>query len=166
MTLIEWVLKWRVPPEALKELADTCVFLGTSEDNTENGLEAPVQRELRLEAARAGKYLFRNNRGAGRMESGNYVRYGIANDSKRLGDTVKSADLLGVETVFVSMEMVLEAIAQGLPGYKIGRFLSVEAKAPGWKFNGTLEDMAQLKWATFVNDAGGRALITNRPGVL
>lgn len=166
MTLIEWVLKWRVPPEALKELADTCVFLGPPEDNTENGLEGPVQRELRLEAARAGKYLFRNNRGAGRMESGNYVRYGIANDSKKLGDTVKSADLIGIETIAVTMEMVLEAIAKGLPGYMVGRFLSVEAKAPGWKFNGTLEDMAQLKWATFVNDAGGRAIITNKPGVL
>lgn len=166
MTFLEWIIKWNIPPNALKELAESCVFLGPPEDDTENGLEGPVQRELRLEAARAGKYLFRNNRGAGRMESGNYVRYGLANDSKKVGDTVKSADLIGLETVFVTMEMVLEAISHGVPGYKVGRFLSVEAKAPSWKFNGSLEDMAQLKWATFVNDAGGRALITNKTGVL
>jgi hypothetical protein len=166
MTFLEWIVKWNIPPNALKELAESCVFLGPVEDDTENGFEGPVQRELRLEAARAGKYLFRNNRGAGRMESGNYVRYGLANDSKKVGDTVKSADLIGLEIVFVTMEMVLEAVAQGLPGYKVGRFLSVEAKAPGWKFSGSLEDMAQLKWATFVNDAGGRAIITNRTGVL
>ena len=166
MTFLEWALKWRIPPEALKELADTCMYYGPPEDGASETKEAPVQRELRLEAARMGKYLFRNNRGAGRMESGNYVRYGLANDSKRVGDTVKSADLIGLETVFVSMEMVLEAVALGLPGYKVGRFLSVEAKAPNWKYSGTLEELAQVKWMVFVNSAGGRALITNSVGML
>lgn len=166
MTLLEWLLKWNIPPLALKELCETCLHLGPPEDDTPEGLEAPVQRDLRLEAARAGKYLFRNNKGAGRMESGNFVRYGLANDSKKLSDTVKSADLIGLETIFVTMEMVLEAVAHGLPGYKVGRFLSVEAKKPSWKFSGSLEDMAQLKWATFVNDTGGRAIITNKSGVL
>jgi hypothetical protein len=166
VTLFEWVLKWRVPPEALKELADTCVFLGKPEGDAESGLEAPVQRELRLEAARGGRYLFRNQRGAGRMESGNFVRFGLANDSKKLGDTVKSADLIGIETLFITIDMVLEDMARGLPGYKVGRFLSVEAKSPVWTFTGSLEDLAQLKWASFVNSAGGRALITNKPGVL
>ena len=166
MSLLEWLVKWNVPPLALKELCETCLHLGPPEDSTPEGVEAPVQRDLRLEAARMGKYLFRNNKGAGRMESGNFVRYGLANDSKKLSDTVKSADLIGLETIFVTMEMVLEAVAHGLPGYKVGRFLSVEAKKPGWKFSGSLEDMAQLKWATFVNDTGGRAIITNKVGVL
>lgn len=163
MTFLEWVIKWRVPPEALKELRDTSMYFGASEDTTP---EAGVQRDLRLEAARLGKLLFRNNRGAGRMESGNFVRYGLANDSKKLGDVVKSADLIGLETLFVTMEMVLEAIALGLPGYKVGRFLSVEAKAGDWKYSGTLEEIAQEKWAYAINSAGGRALITNRTGVL
>lgn len=166
MSLLEWLVKWNIPPLALKELCETCVHVGLPEDDTPEGVEAPVQRDLRLEAARMGKYLFRNNKGAGRMESGNFVRYGLANDSKKLSDTVKSADLIGLETLFVTMEMVLEAVAQGLPGYKVGRFLSVEAKKPSWKFSGSLEDMAQLKWATFVNDTGGRAIITNKAGVL
>jgi hypothetical protein len=163
VTFLEWVIKWRVPPEALKELRDTSMYFGASEDTTP---EAGVQRDLRLEAARLGKLLFRNNRGAGRMESGNFVRYGLANDSKKLGDVVKSADLIGLETLFVTMEMVLEAIALGLPGYKVGRFLSVEAKAGDWKYSGTLEEIAQEKWAYAINSAGGRALITNRTGVL
>lgn len=166
MTLLEWLVKWNIPPLALKELCETCLHVGPPEDDTSEGVEAPVQRDLRLEAARMGKYLFRNNKGAGRMESGNFVRYGLANDSKKLSDTVKSADLIGLETIFVTIEMVLEAVAQGLPGYKVGRFLSVEAKKPSWKFSGSLEDMAQLKWATFVNDTGGRAIITNKAGVL
>jgi hypothetical protein len=166
MTLLEWCAKWRITPEALKDLVTTCVHLGTYEYDEKETLEGEVQRELRLEAARQGKYLFRNNRGAGRMESGNYVRYGLANDSKKLGDTLKAADLVGLETIFVTMEMVLEAVSQGLPGYKVGRFLSVEVKRPSWKFSGSLEDMAQLKWATFVNDTGGRAIITNCAGVL
>jgi hypothetical protein len=61
---------------------------------------------------------------------------------------------------------VLEAVSQGLPGYKVGRFLSVEVKRPSWKWSGTADELAQLKWSTFVNDAGGRAIITNRTGVL
>lgn len=163
MTFLEWVIKWRVPPEALKELATTCIYYGPPEDDTPEGT---VQREVRLEAGRLGKYLFRNNRGAGRMESGNFVRYGLANDSKKIGDTVKSADLVGLETIFITMEMVLEAVGQGLPGYMVGRFLSVEVKAADWKYSGTLEEVAQFKWANFVNSAGGRAIITNRVGTL
>lgn len=163
MTLLEWVAKWHIPPEALKELVTTCVHLGPYEGDELKTLESEVQRELRLEAARQGKYLFRNNRGAGRMESGNYVRYGLANDSKKLGDEVKSGDLIGVETIFVSMEMVLDAISQGLPGYKVGRFLSVEVKRPSWKWSGTAEELAQLSWAVRVSAWGGRALITNDP---
>jgi len=165
MTFFEWLVKWNIPPQALKELADSCVYLGPPEEN--QAPEETVQRELRLEAARLGKYLFRNNRGAGKIEGeSRFIRWGLANDSKKVGDTVKSADLIGLETVFVTVDMVLGAINQGLPGYKVGRFLSVEAKRANWKWSGTLEEVAQLKWATFVNDAGGRAIITNRTGIL
>ena len=164
MSFLEWLIKWRIPPEAMQDLIASCVYLGPSEDDTPEGI---VQREVRLEAARLGKFLFRNNRGAGRIDDGRFIRWGLANDSKKVGDNWKSADLIGLETMFVSMEMVLEAIAQGLPGYKVGRFLSVEVKRGDW--NGkcaTVEELAQLKWATFVNNAGGRALITNRTGDL
>lgn len=154
MTLLEWALKWHVHPDAMKELAHTCLHLAPPEDDTPEGT---VQREVRLEAARLDKLLFRNNRGAGKMESGNFVRYGLANDSKKLGDAVKSADLVGIEKVMITPEMV---------GHFIGRFLSVEVKAGNWKYTGTPEEVAQVKWATTINAYGGRAIFTNRVGTL
>lgn len=153
MTLLEWAIKHNITPAALRELCQTCVYTGT--ELPEGQLEAPVQRDVRLEYAYAGKYLYRNNRGAGRMESGNYVRYGLANDSKALGDAVKSADLIGWESILITPEMI---------GTHVARFLSVEVKRQSWEWAGTLEEMAQLKWAALVNAEGGRAVITNKVG--
>jgi hypothetical protein len=154
VTLFEWAVKHRIAPEALRELCQTCLFL----DEPDEGIsEAIISKENRLDAANKNMYLFRNNRGAGRMESGNYVRYGLANESKKLGDSVKSADLVGWEPFIILPEHV---------GYRVARFLSVETKAGDWKFSGTLEEMAQVKWAALVNAEGGRAIITNRVGDL
>lgn len=156
MTLIEWALKHKIPPEAMRDLWQSCVFT-TGEPDEDGTAESSVQRELRLDAARKGKLLFRNNRGAGRMESGNYVRYGLANDSKKFGDANKSGDLIGWESFVVTPEWV---------GHTVARFLSVEVKAGKWKFSGTKEEMAQVKWAALVNASGGRAVITNKADVL
>jgi hypothetical protein len=153
VNLLEWCFKWKVPPEALRDLGQTCMFLG----NSEGKLEHQIQREIRLEAARLDKLLFRNNRGAGKMDSGNFVRYGLANESKKIGDEVKSADLIGIERVVITHEMV---------GHVIGRFLSVEVKAGNWKYSGTPEEVAQVRWATTINAYGGRAIITTRVGTL
>lgn len=155
MTLLEWAMKHRITPDALRELCHTCIYLGPEVEDGHK--ESNVQRDVRLEYAHAGKYLFRNNRGAGRMESGNFVRYGLANDSKALGDAVKSADLIGWESFVVTPEWV---------GHKVARFLSVEVKRESWEWSGTLEEMAQLKWAALVNAEGGRAVITNKVGTV
>ncbi len=153
MTLLEWAIKHKIHPDALAELCATCMYL---QPIVEDGhREAIVQRDVRLEYARAGKYLFRNNRGAGKMESGNYVRYGLANDSKQLGDAVKSADLIGWESILITADMV---------NLKFARFLSVEVKAEDYQYSGTLQELAQLKWAALVNEQGGRAVITNKVG--
>lgn len=148
-------MKHRIAPEALKDLCASCMYLQPLAEDGHR--ESNVQRDVRLEGAAKGKYLFRNNRGAGMMESGNYVRYGLANDSKALGKAVKSADLIGWESFTVTADWV---------GHKVARFLSVEVKAEDYKFSGTLEEMAQVKWATLVNAEGGRAVITNKVGVL
>lgn len=155
MTLLEWAVKHRITPEALRELVTTCVYTNPPVEELNPQLESPIQKAIRLEYAQAGKFLYRNNRGAGRMESGNYVRYGLANDSKALGDAVKSGDLIGWESFVITPEWV---------GHKVARFLSVECKRESWEWKGTLEEMAQLKWAALVNSEGGRALITNRVG--
>lgn len=155
MTLLEWAVKHRITPDALRELCQTSIFVGP--ELPDGQLETNVQRDVRLEYAQAGKYLFRNNRGAGRMESGTYVRWGLANDSKVLGDAVKSADLIGWESFIVTPEWV---------GHRVARFLSVEVKRESWEWKGTLEEMAQLKWAATVNAEGGRAVITNKVGTV
>jgi hypothetical protein len=154
MTLLDWAIKHRIPASAMQDLCLTCLHLAPPEAGQS---ESALQQQLRLEGARLGKYLFRNNRGAGRTDSGTYVRWGLANDSKGLGDAVKSADLIGFERVTITPEMV---------GSYIARFLSVEVKAADWKYHGTLEEIAQIKWATLINYEGGRAIITNKLGVL
>lgn len=154
MTLLEWAVKHRIPPAALQELCLTCLHLGEAEDDTREHI---VQKNIRLEAAGKGMYLFRNNRGAGKMESGTYVRWGLANDSKKLGDAVKSADLVGWQPFVIRPEHV---------GYRVAQFLSVEVKAGDWRYTGTADELAQLKWATLVNSEGGRAIITNKVGDL
>lgn len=137
-----------------------------------------MQREIRLEAARADMYLFRNNRGAGSVVNvkhlcpqckplaQTHIRWGLANDSKVLGDSVKSADLIGWRRIVVTPEMVTAAQAHGLPGLIVAQFLSVEVKRESYKFAGTLEEFAQVKWSALVNAQGGHAVITNKAGVL
>jgi len=152
MNLLQWAAKWRVSPEALKDLAATSIY---NETNTEQP-EGVVQQAVRLGAARSGRLLWRNNRGAGKMASGTFVRYGLANDSKALGDAVKSADLIGIDPVVVTPEMV---------GTTVGLFLSVEVKREGWKYSGTLEECAQLQWKAIVEAKGGRAYLTNKSDI-
>jgi hypothetical protein len=151
LNIIEWAAKHRVSPEALRELCESALYI---QPDVDGASEARVQSEIRLAAARAGRYLFRNNRGAGKTDTGSYVRYGLANDSKKLGDEFKSGDLIGWEQVLITDDHV---------GTFIARFLSVEAKRRDWKFSGTLEEIAQAKWAALVNAQGGRAVITNTP---
>lgn len=120
--------------------------------------ESRVQSLVRLEAAQKGKQLFRNNVGAMKDANGVPVRYGLANDSKKLNEELKSGDLIGWETIVVTPDMV---------GQRIARVLSVECKHEGWTPNYADEhENAQRRWAALVNEAGGRALIVNSPGSL
>jgi hypothetical protein len=154
MTFLEWAIKHKISPAALQDLNLTCLHLDPERGEDSEG---EVQKQIRLEAARKGMYLFRNNRGAGKMESGNFIRFGLANDSKKLGDAYKSADLIGWEPVLITPHHV---------GTRITRFLSVEVKKSAWKYSGTLEELAQIRWATLVNSNGGRAIITSQVGIL
>lgn len=152
MNLLQWAAKHHISPEALRDLCNTAVYNETNNAQPEGA----VQQAVRLSAARSGRLLWRNNRGAGKMASGTFVRYGLANDSKALGDSVKSADLIGIEPVTVTPEMV---------GTVIGRFLSVEVKREGWKFSGTLEEAAQIQWQRIIQANGGNAIITNKSDI-
>lgn len=114
--------------------------------------EATVQAHVRLLASREGWRLFRNNVGVLLDSRGVPVRYGLANDSKKVNEQVKSGDLIGIRPVVITAAMV---------GHTLGQFASLEIKASGWKPRANDEhEIAQRKWASLVNEAGGYAIFS------
>ena len=108
---------------------------------------------LRLEAAKRGIYLFRNNVGACQTLDGRFIRFGLANSSTKMNNTLKSADFIGFTPVVITEEMV---------GKTVAVFTSVEEK----KYDRELHDSssrlkAQRKWEALVRKNGGIAYITN-----
>lgn len=152
LTLEEWAARWGLPPAALVELANSVIY---QPDEPSSKSEARVQSEVRLEAPHAGVYLFRNNVGAGKLESGNFVRFGLGNDSAPLNKALKSGDLIGIRK---------RMITQADVGRYIGQFVSREVKRANWKYSGTAEENAQLRWATLINKQGGDALFVTGTG--
>jgi len=120
--------------------------------------ESNISSRTRLAAVVKRWRLFRNNRGAGKLDSGSYVRFGLANDSVRLGKVLKSGDLIGWRPVVITQDMVGKVIAQ---------IVSVECKAEGWKPNESDENyLAQKRWADLVNKEGGYAVFITDPSQL
>lgn len=106
--------------------------------------EAEVQQGVRLEAARLGWYLWRNNSGAFFDEHERMVRYGLANESKALNKKLKSSDLIGLDDC--------------------GIFAASECKSSDWVFNPKDErEVAQLAFITLVRRNGGRAGFVTDP---
>ena len=110
--------------------------------------ETNEQAKLRLAAAQDGVMLLRNNVGAAQDDTGRLIRYGLANDSKKMQAEIKSADLVGITPYTIRPEDV---------GKTVGIFTSVEVKVPGWRMTGTDHEMAQAKWARIVRSKGGLA---------
>lgn len=111
-------------------------------------LETEVQRQVRLEAARLGIYLWRNNIGAATLENGSFVRWGLANDSSNVNSVMKSGDLIGVRR---------RIITQADVGRSFGQFVSRECKRENWIYTGTEAEVAQKKWRDLIRAAGGDA---------
>ena len=115
--------------------------------------ESAILTDIRLAATRLGWRLYRNNRGAGKLENGSFIRWGLCNESAAVGSHVRSADLIGIRPVVITQAMV---------GQTIGQFVSVEVKAPGWKPSpNDTHDRAQRRWADLINGMGGYAVIVN-----
>lgn len=157
--LHEWARRWNVPLEMFRDLQTT---LGTytpplpPEAPGAGKSEAWAQSAVRLEASEKGVKLFRNNVGVLEDKTGRPVRYGLGNDSPKMNEVIKSADLIGLKSVIITPEMI---------GHKFGQFVSVEVKAPGWQYTGTGREPAQLGWANLVNSMGGMACFATGPGV-
>lgn len=144
----QWCKDWGIPAEAVADLRKRLVLEYLPEIKVDGRSEAAFQNRYRLDQARQGVLLWRNNNGAAKDERGNFFRYGLANDSKRVSDVIKSADLIGITPVTITQSMV---------GSTLGQFTSIEVKAPGWRYTGTPREKAQMNWAKLVESLGGKA---------
>lgn len=140
-----WARHWGVPTAAVQELINllsvNCNAIGNN-----NASEKTISAVVRLEASRKGILLWRNNVGVMKDERGVPVRYGLANDSKRVNDALKSSDLIGIR-----------------PN---GQFVAREVKAAGWRYTGTAREEAQLNFITLVQTYNGDACFTDGEGSL
>lgn len=116
--------------------------------------ESRIQSLVVLEATRLGVWPLRNNSGAFTDPTGRLVRYGLGNTSKQLNKVMKSSDLIGIEPVIITPEMV---------GYTIGRMWARECKAEGWHYTGTPREVAQKNFIDKINSLGGNAAFCADP---
>lgn len=146
--LLDWARAWGVSTAALADLQRRLSGLSPTGAPTADLSEAGVQSRVRLAAAKRGWHLWRNNVGAGHIDGGQFVRWGLANDSAQLNAVCKSADLVGVRPVLVTERHV---------GQVIGQFVSLECKHSAWRWTNTDHERAQRNWANVINAAGGYA---------
>lgn len=113
--------------------------------------ETDNQARIRIEAAKVGMQLWRNNSGVTPPiygPDGNIihrpVRYGLANDSSQVNKVIKSGDLIGIAPD--------------------GRFVSIEVKPDGWTFTGKGRETAQENWRRLVISRGGIAIFATSWG--
>jgi len=117
--------------------------------------ESEVQQAVRLLTAQAGWRVWRNNKGAGKLENGSFIRWGLCNDNAQIGSHMRSADLIGIRPVVIGPEHV---------GMTLGQFVSIECKRTDWRPSVASEhETAQRRWAELINSLGGYAAITNNP---
>lgn len=151
MTIDEWATRWRIPPEAMVDFYTSLGAFAAPDATGARGSEARMQSLVRIDAAKQGVWLTRNNVGALIDDRGVPVRYGLANESKEQNKKVKSADLIGIRPVLVGPQHI---------GRVIGQFVSREVKHEGWEYKGDAHERAQLAWANFVLAKGGDAAFT------
>ncbi len=154
--LYDWAVRWGIPRAALDDLRLDCTRLADPALQTLPGeSEAAVTAKVRIEASRLGIRLFRNNVGAGHLNDGSFIRWGLANETKQMNEVAKSGDLIGIRPVQIQREHV---------GSVIGQFVSREVKHGGWKWSGTEREEAQARWAHLVRSLGGDACFASGTG--
>lgn len=153
--LYGWAVKHTISLHALEDLrvlmGMNCPDVAAPANGTSEGA---VQAAVRLEAAQKGIYLWRNNVGVLQDARGVPVRYGLANDSKKLNETLKSSDLIGWRSIDLGR------------GRRVAQFVAREVKEAGWTYSGTAHEVAQLNWINLVNSQGGDAAFVNGVGTL
>ena len=110
-------------------------------------LESAVQQRVRLELARAGALVWRNNVGACEDRTGRIIRYGLCNESAQMNRSLASSDLIGVMPMTITPDMV---------GKTIGVFTAVECKHSDWHLtSGDQRAQAQKRFIDLVRSVGG-----------
>lgn len=148
--LNQWAARWQIPPACLAELLQA-MGAAVPPDRIiakPDGSEAGLLSELRLETARRGARLWRNNNGACFDDTGRMIRYGLGNDSPAVSKVMKSSDLIGPWPYQVQPADV---------GRVLGIFTALEVKRPGWKYSGNDRERAQLAFIQLVQSLGGFA---------
>ena len=146
MLLDNWASRWRIPPQALEELRALMMPALPVPVSIPGVSEAAAQQNIRLDEARRGNILWRNNNGATFDESGRMIRYGLANDSPSVSKKVKSSDLIGITPRIITVADI---------GHTWGVFTSYEVKRPGWTYRATDREQAQLAWINLILSKGG-----------
>ena len=148
MNLNAWAIKWKIPLNAIADLKREMGLDGTPQLKGGRILqtETGAQSAIRVEAAGVGAILWRNNNGGYQDENGNFVRYGLANDSAAMNKRIKSSDLIGIRDG--------------------GQFVCREIKQPGWRYTGTAREKAQIKFIELVLSKGGDAGFATGEGTL
>lgn len=155
-----WAARWSIPTACLRDLQAT---LGVytpplpTEAPSFGKSEGWVSSVVNLEASRKGYRLWRNNVGVLEDRTGRPVRYGLANETAALNKVLKSADHIGWYSMTIEPQHV---------GHTFARFVSIEAKEPGWQYTGQGREVAQLSWVNMVNAAGGFARFVTGEGSL
>lgn len=158
MNLNQWAIKHGIPFEAVEDLRREFGTINTDPAPVENdGSEQRVQTSIRLEASKKGCRLWRNNVGATLTDEGSHIRYGLANDSKKMNALIKSSDLIGVRPVTITADMV---------GSVFGQFVAREVKRERWVYTGDKRELAQLNYLQLVNALGGDAQFATGVGTL
>lgn len=157
MNLNLWAIKHGVSFEALTELRALMTGVSTDPKPVAGESEAAVQTRIRLEMSRKGGRIFRNNVGAMMDDNGNFIRYGLCNDSKQMNRLIKSSDLIGIKPVTITQNHV---------GQVIGQFVAREVKAANWQYTGSKREEAQLRFLELVIAMGGDAQFANSEGTL
>jgi hypothetical protein len=155
MDLSIWAKKWNLPQEALTELQILLTGKTSILQIKQTESEASIKNKIRLEASSKGARLWINNVGAFSTINGDFVRYGLANESSRQNKHIKSSDLIGIKPIEITQEHL---------GLKIGQFLCREVKRSNWRYADTEHEKAQLNWIRLINSLGGDAAFVTSTG--
>ena len=133
----DWTKRY---PEAAAALLQIQRGTDTFVSKASESAEGAAQQRARVNAAKQGGILWRNNVGATKAVEHHTcpkcrfsfrvektpVRYGLCNDSQQLNKHFKSSDLIGIYPLTITHSMV---------GSIVGQFWAVEVKAPGTYIN-------------------------------